>query len=71
VLHLTDGRTIRIHHPDFIMASPSGRTVSVYQKDDTLNIDDVLLVTDIEFSASKRSHTKTSSNISVPHRCTV
>jgi hypothetical protein len=49
VVYLADGRKIPVHHPDFIMASPRGRTVSIYQRDDTLDIVDVLLVTDLEF----------------------
>jgi len=30
------------------MAAPSGRTLSVYQPDDTVNVIDLLLVTDLE-----------------------
>lgn len=48
VIHLADGREIPIEHREFIMAAPSGRTVSVYQPDDTLNVIDLLLVTDLE-----------------------
>jgi hypothetical protein len=48
VIHLADGREISVHHRDFIMAAPSGRTLSVYQPDDTLNVIDLLLVTDLE-----------------------
>ena len=48
VLHLADGRAIPVHHRDFIMAVPSGRTLVVCQPDDTLNIVDLLLVTDVE-----------------------
>ena len=49
VLHLADGREIPVKHPDFIIASPSGRTIIVYQPDDSFNIIDLLLVTDLEF----------------------
>jgi hypothetical protein len=49
VLHLADGREIPVRHRDFIMAIPSGRTVSIYQPDDRMNIIDLLLVTDLEF----------------------
>jgi len=35
-------------HPFFDMAAPSGRTLSVYQPDDTVNVIDLLLVTDLE-----------------------
>ena len=47
-IHLADGREIAVQHPEFIMTVPSGRTVVVAQPDDTLNIVDLLLVTDLE-----------------------
>jgi hypothetical protein len=47
-IHLADGRRIPVHHRDLLMPSPSGRTVVVYQLDDSLNIVDLLLATDIE-----------------------
>ena len=48
VIHLADGRGIPVTSREFIMAVPSGRTVVVCQPDDTLNIIDLLLVTDLE-----------------------
>lgn len=48
VLHLADGREIPVHHREFIMSVPSGRTIVVVQPDDSLNIIDLLLVTDVE-----------------------
>jgi hypothetical protein len=48
VLHLADGREVPVHHREFIMAVPSGRTIIVCQPDDTTNIIDLLLVTDLE-----------------------
>ena len=48
VMHLADEREIPVVHHDFIIASPSGRTVIVYQPDDSFNIVDTLLVTDLE-----------------------
>ena len=47
-MHLADGRLIPVLHREFLMSSPSGRTVVVYQPDDSLNIVDMLLVTDLE-----------------------
>ena len=47
-MHLADGRHIPVLHREFLMPSPSGRTVVVYQPDDSLNIIDLLLVTDLE-----------------------
>jgi hypothetical protein len=48
VIHLADGREIPVHHREFVMTVPSGRTLVVAQPDDTLNIVDLLLVTDLE-----------------------
>lgn len=48
VMHLADGRSIAVHHRDFMASAPSGRTVTVYQPDDTINVIDLLLVTDLE-----------------------
>ncbi len=47
-IHLADGREVPVHHREFIMAVPSGRTLFVCQPDDTVNIIDLLLVTDLE-----------------------
>ena len=48
VIHLADGREIPVQHRDFIMAVPSGRMLVVAQPDDTVNLVDLLLVTDLE-----------------------
>ena len=48
VIHLADGREVPVHHQEFLALGPSGRTVIVYQPDDSFNIIDLLLVTDLE-----------------------
>jgi len=48
VIHLADGRALPVHHREFIMTVPNGRTVVVMQPDETVNIIDLLLVTDLE-----------------------
>ena len=53
VIHLADGRQIPVHHRDFIMAAPSGRTIYVSQPDDSFNIIDLLLVTDLELKKGR------------------
>jgi hypothetical protein len=53
IIHLADGREVPVHHRDFIMAVPSGRTILVVQPDDSLNIIDLLLVTDLELNRRK------------------
>jgi hypothetical protein len=47
-IRLADGRQVPVRHRDFILIAPSGRTAIVYQPDDSFNIIDVLLVTDLE-----------------------
>jgi hypothetical protein len=44
-MHLADGREIPVVHRDFIIASPNGREVIVYQPDNSFNIIDLALVT--------------------------
>ena len=44
-LHLADGRAISVRHRDFLMTSPSGRTMIVYQPDDSFDVVDVMLIT--------------------------
>ena len=53
VIHLADGREVPVHHRDFIMAVPSGRTLIVCLPDDTVDIIDLLLVTDVELKARR------------------
>jgi len=48
IIHLADGRQVTVHHREFMLTVPSGRTIVVCQPDDTLNIIDLLLVTDLE-----------------------
>jgi hypothetical protein len=48
-LHLADGRQVPVKHSEFALISPSGRTVVVYQPDESSNVIDILLVTDIAY----------------------
>jgi hypothetical protein len=57
-IHLADGRNVDVNHGDFLMPSPSGRTVIVYQPDDSFNVIDLPLVTDLEVSNGKSRRTK-------------
>ncbi len=47
-IHLADGRSIDVEHPEFLAAFPSGRTVMVTEPDDTWEVVDLLLVTSLE-----------------------
>lgn len=44
-LHLADGRSIPVRHPEFLMLLPGGRTLVVGHDDGTAETVDVLLVT--------------------------
>jgi hypothetical protein len=57
-IHLAEGRNIEVNHRDFLMPSPSGRTMIVYQPDDSFNVIDLLLVTDLEVSNGKSRRKK-------------
>jgi hypothetical protein len=59
-LHLADGRQIPVSSREFIMTVPSGRTVFICQPDDTTNIVDLLLVTDLEFKPGAMPNIPTS-----------
>jgi hypothetical protein len=48
VLHLADGRSIQVRHREFLTTAPSGRTIGIWQADDSLSIIDLLLVTELE-----------------------
>ena len=52
VIHLADGREVPVLHREFIMTAPSGRTVVVMQPDDSMNMIDLLLITDLELKSS-------------------
>ena len=51
-MHLADGRSVAIHHREFIAAAPSGRTIVVFTPDDKMHIIDLLLVTEVEISTA-------------------
>ena len=51
VIHLASGREAPVAHRDFIMAAPSGRTLVVALPDDTFDIIDLLLVSDVVVKA--------------------
>ncbi len=52
-LRLADGRAIPVLHREFMMAAPSGQVVVVMQPDDTMNIIDLNLVTDIKLKVRR------------------
>ncbi len=57
-MHLADGRSIRVHHREFMASAPNSRTAVVYQPDGSFNIVDLLLVTDLEFKSASSGNGK-------------
>ena len=55
VVHLADGRQVSVRHPDFVMFAPSGRSMIVYQPDDSYNVVDLRLATDLEVRSNGQS----------------
>jgi hypothetical protein len=53
-LRTADGKVVDVPHPDFATLSPSGRTLIVFNKDDSYEVLDVLLVAAIEASKEKK-----------------
>jgi hypothetical protein len=47
-IHMGDGRSFFVKHPDFISRSETGRTVVVHGPDESFSVLDLLLVTELE-----------------------
>jgi hypothetical protein len=47
VLHLAGGRSVEVPHREFFAMTPSGRTIFVAMPDESVDIIDLLLVTDV------------------------
>jgi hypothetical protein len=54
-IHVADGRTFPIPHPDILSMFPSGRTVIVYQDDDNFSVLDRLVMTELDMSPASAS----------------
>lgn len=57
-IHLANGRHIHVAHREFMASAPSGRTIVVYQQDDTHNVIDVMLISDLEFGRNGGGETR-------------
>ena len=58
-IHMADGRSLDVHHPEFVARAPTGRAVIVFKPDETFEFIDLLLVASFEVlngqSAPKRT----------------
>jgi len=57
-IHLANGRQIPVKHREFMAISPSGRIIAVYQSDDTSDIIDLSVITDlkVENGEARKGH---------------
>ena len=47
-IHLADGRSLPVPHPEFLAVTPPGRTIGVGLDDGTIEVVDLLLVTSLK-----------------------
>jgi hypothetical protein len=47
-IHLTDGRTLPVEHPEFLAQSSTGRTIAVADPDGVIELVDLLLVVSLK-----------------------
>ncbi len=52
---MAGGRQIPVKHREFMATAQSGRTIVVYEPDDSFNIMDLLLVTSLGVRSNKAS----------------
>jgi hypothetical protein len=50
-IRLADGRSFEVAHRDFVALSPSGRTLIVFQTDESYSVLDLLLMSELEVHA--------------------
>ena len=54
-IHLAGGRILSVPHRDFVSQSPGGRTIIVYQPDESFSIVDLFLVNELVFQQPSQS----------------
>jgi hypothetical protein len=52
-LRLAGGPAVTVQHPDYIALGPKGRTVIVYQPDESYKVLDTFLISELEHPAKK------------------
>ncbi len=55
LIYLVDGREVEVLHQEFAIIAPQGRTAIVYRPDESFEIVDIMLVTNLEVSAPETS----------------
>ncbi len=50
---LADGRAVVVPHQEYALLSPTGRTFIVYQDDDSFQVLDLMLATDVKVNGKR------------------
>ena len=58
-IHMGDGRSFYIRHPDFLSRSQTGRTVIVHGAGESFSVLDLLLATELEVGANGQPRRRT------------
>ena len=58
IIHMADGRSLRVPHSEFLSHSESGRTIIVHQPGEKFSVIDLLLVNELEVDESTSSSSK-------------
>jgi hypothetical protein len=54
-IHMGDGRSFEVPHPEFLSRSPSGRTVIVYGPEENFSVLGLLLMTELEIRPPRKT----------------
>lgn len=57
-IHMSDGRSLPVKHPELLAVAPTGRWAMVISPDESTDYIDILLVTDLEVKKSKDKNGK-------------
>jgi hypothetical protein len=57
-MHFADGGRLRVEHEDFVAVAPSGRELIVFQRDDSHQVVDVMLVTRLKVKSRNGASVK-------------
>ena len=58
IVYLADGREVVIRHQDYAMLSPTGRTLIVYQDDESFQVLDLMLATGVQVNGKRPKKTR-------------
>ena len=61
-VHLADGRAVAVPHQEYALLSPTGRTLIVYEDDDSFQVLDLMLATGVQVNGKRLKKVKKKSD---------